>query len=233
MKIIKDFDGFNPYYFWKKTPFTQWTVTEEQFVDKDGNVFCCMEQYMMFRKAELFGDVDTSHLIMNTNIPAVHKRLGRGCKGFDEVEWNKWRLGIVIQGNLLKFQQNPKWAKELKDVILNNQYFVESSPYDKVWGIGINTTQALSGVPWRGENLLGVALTNVAMELVLFDQLLYQEDIQSVACVGVGGISTELDRMGINSSQPNVVNLIENDLYDIMVQYLEEHFGIGQYRNYN
>ena len=45
--------------------------------------------------------------------------------------------------------------------------FVEGSPYDKIWGIGIHFEDELANDSknWKGENLLGQALDMVYNEL--------------------------------------------------------------------
>ena len=47
--------------------------------------YSCMEQYMMYHKALLFGDIVISKRILSTNKPAEIKKLGRdlkSCKNF-------------------------------------------------------------------------------------------------------------------------------------------------------
>ena len=66
-----------------------------------------------------------------------------------------------MEGNKAKFGQNPK----LKEFLLStgDSILVEASPYDKIWGIGLDRETALKGTvgQWKGENLLGCALMEV------------------------------------------------------------------------
>ena len=45
---------------------------------------------------------------------------------------------------------------------------VEASPYDRVWGIGLaaDDPRAQVKAQWEGENLLGMALTQVRDEII-------------------------------------------------------------------
>ena len=66
-----------------------------------------------------------------------------------------------MKGNKAKFSQNP----DLKEFLLStgDAILVEASPYDKIWGIGLDKEQAMKGTveQWQGENLLGCALMEV------------------------------------------------------------------------
>jgi hypothetical protein len=50
-------------------------------------------------------------------------------------------------GLIEKFLQNP----ELKDALLDTKYaiLIEASPYDKIWGIGLNEKDAKQNKPWK------------------------------------------------------------------------------------
>ena len=60
-----------------------------------------------------------------------------------------------------KFTQNPK----LKELLLSmgDKEFVEASPYDKIWGIGLdeNDVRCLDKSQWQGKNWLGEAIMEV------------------------------------------------------------------------
>lgn len=145
------------YYFFWKSKFGQWSMYE-MYDPQTGLTFCCAEQYMMYKKAELFGDTEQMEKIMATDDPRTHKNLGRQVKNYDEDTWNAVAVEIVAYGNYLKFTQHPKLLKLMfkhKDSIL-----VEASPLDKKWGIGLaeDDPRALDESQWQGENLLGKAL---------------------------------------------------------------------------
>jgi len=128
----------------------------------DGVEFSSMDQYMMYRKAVLFGDDETARQVMVLSSPAEIKALGRLVKGFDQKLWDENKYEIVKRGVQLKFSQN----KELMERLLSfgGCVFAECSVSDRVWGIGlsISSPDRFSVKKWRGENLLGRALTEIS-----------------------------------------------------------------------
>ena len=154
-------------YFWGHTPnpkkmtkscFSQWY---DVYFEVDGIQYHTTEQYMMASKARVFGDNDTLKEIMNATNPSEYKKLGRKVKGFEPTLWDEKKLDIVVEGNKAKFGQNP----ELKEYLLSTDdaILVEASPYDTIWGIGMDRDTALNSriEDWKGENLLGCALMEV------------------------------------------------------------------------
>lgn len=153
----KFFEDDSGVYFKSFYP-SQWFISP--FIIEGYNYNCC-EQYMMAMKASYFNDEGTKQLIMNATEPKEHKSLGRLVKNFDENEWNKVADEIVFQGNLAKFSQNPELKQKLIDT--KDKIFVECSPYDRIWGNGLNITDTLKTHPdnWLGSNRLGKAIMRV------------------------------------------------------------------------
>lgn len=154
-------------YFWGHTPnpkkitkscFSQWY---DVYFEIDGIQYHTTEQYMMASKARSFGHEDTLDEIMNATTPFEYKMFGRKVKGFEPTLWDEKKLAIVVEGNKAKFGQNP----DLKEYLLStgNAILVEASPFDKIWGIGMDRETALNSRvgDWKGENLLGCALMEV------------------------------------------------------------------------
>lgn len=69
----------------------------------NGILFSSMEQFMMYKKAERFGDHLISHRILETDDVAEIKSLGRQVTGYDDHIWNGIRQIIVYEGLLAKF----------------------------------------------------------------------------------------------------------------------------------
>ncbi|WP_412543181.1 NADAR family protein [Longispora sp. K20-0274] len=131
----------------------------------DGASFGTAEHYMMWAKALLFGDTDTAGRILAAPTPADAKALGRTAHGFDQDVWNAHRYDIVVAGSLAKFGQHP----DLREFLLGtgDRILVEASPRDRIWGIGMGANNPKAGHPdtWRGQNLLGFALTDTRTAL--------------------------------------------------------------------
>lgn len=132
------------------------------------------EQYMMWRKAELFGDAEMAAAILQERNPGKVKALGRRVRNFDKDKWDAVARQCVRDGVVLKFRQNAA----LRDVLLatGEKMMVEASPTDAIWGIGLSEERALSTPPaqWPGTNWLGLVLNEART-------ILRAESAQSVA----------------------------------------------------
>jgi len=135
------------------------------FFTVDGNIFTTAEHFMMYQKAQLFGDRETAARIVDADHPFEAKMLGRQVKKFDEVRWNAARFDIVVQGNVEKFSQNQKLLKFLIDT--DDAIITETSPTDLIWGSGCHEDDPRASQPenWPGQNLLGFALMAVRERL--------------------------------------------------------------------
>ncbi|MFU8871705.1 NADAR family protein [Micromonospora sp. SL4-19] len=131
----------------------------------DGRTYATAEQWMMWRKANLFGDTETAERVLAAGHPQRAKALGRQVRGFDEATWVSCRYEIVVAGSVAKFGQH----EELKRFLLGTgeRVLVEASPVDRIWGIGLAADDPRAADParWRGENLLGFALMDARAAL--------------------------------------------------------------------
>lgn len=157
---MKETDQY--YLFWKHQ-FGQWTLRD--FYDPDGIIYNCCEQYMMYKKAQLFADSVMAKRILEEKDPSNQQKMGRKIQGFDPITWDENKIGIVWYGNYLKFTQHP----DLKERLLatGDKILAEASPYDLVWGIGFRATdeRALDEKNWKGQNFLGKTLMSVRSTL--------------------------------------------------------------------
>ena len=125
------------------------------------------EQYFMYQKAIFFGDNETANEILKYGKnPKEAKKLGRLVANFDNSKWDAVRYDIMLTGLRHKFKSNPR----LKELLLSfgDRIFVEASPFDKIWGIGLsqNDINADDEQKWKGQNLLGKALTQLKTEFI-------------------------------------------------------------------
>jgi ribA/ribD-fused uncharacterized protein len=150
------------FFFTEASPFSQWY--RSTFI-VDRVTFGCAEQYMMYGKAQLFGDAAVAAKILEAEHPKTHKALGRQVKAFDDRMWNANREAIVRKGNHAKFTQDAALLEQL--MATRGTTLVEASPYDRIWGIGLAATDPRAADPktWRGQNLLGQILTSLRDEL--------------------------------------------------------------------
>ena len=126
----------------------------------------CAEQFMMAEKARLFGDKEIEEKIMNSSDPKEQQDLGRQVKNFNQEKWNKHARDIVYEGNYYRFNHNEYLKNLLFETV--GTTLVETSPYDKIWGIGLrkNDPRVQDRTTWRGKNWLGEVLTKVRDDLI-------------------------------------------------------------------
>jgi len=143
--------------FWKPTDkygfLSNWS---KHSIKEDTRVYKTAEHYLMFQKAMLMDDVETANLIYNASTPFKAKQLGRLVKPFNEQKWDEEKVAIMVRALQLKTNQHA----EIKQFLINapaDVVFVEASPYDRIWGIGLNASDPNAKVKskWRGQNLLG------------------------------------------------------------------------------
>ena len=148
-------------FFWGGI-YSQWYKSPMIIEGIDYN---CCEQYMMHRKALMFGDHAIAEEIMKTSNPKKQKELGRQVQGFNHLEWTIVSQDIVFTANYHKFMQNEMLGDELIET--GDRILVEASPYDKIWGIGMSEDDPGIEDPenWKGTNFLGEVLTNVREDI--------------------------------------------------------------------
>lgn len=137
---------------------SNWYMSDFEY---DGIKFSSLEQYMMYKKAEVFGDKEISKEILNTDDVGKIKTLGREVKNYNDTIWNGLRQVIVFEGLYAKFSQN----NELKEKLLatGEDILAEASGTDLIWGIGLSMTdeKRFDMSKWKGQNLMGFSLMEV------------------------------------------------------------------------
>jgi len=116
---------------------------------------------MMHRKALLFGDEDIAAQILKEKSPRKTQALGRQVKNFSKNKWVENREKIVEEGSYNKFKHSLFEDEDLKAKFLatGDKELVETSPVDRIWGVGFDEKSAEDNRHDWGLNLLGKCLT--------------------------------------------------------------------------
>lgn len=128
--------------------------------EAEGIHFLQVEQYFMYQKAKFFADSISMQKILEARTAHEARELGQLIKPFND-SWFEVRYQTMLQGNLLKYQQNPDFLQKLKGT--GRKILAEANPIDPVWGIGLaeDDPKAINPEYWRGRNLLGLCLMEV------------------------------------------------------------------------
>ena len=146
----------------KKSPFSmQYDTT---FVLK-GKLFRSVDQYLYYKKAILFNDIDNAQKILETNVASEQKKLASQVKGVDPYRWSKNSPDFLYEANRAKFIQHPNLLEQLFSTRGTN--LVEADPNDKIFGIGMGMSNEDKTDPskWKGSNQLGKLLTHLREDL--------------------------------------------------------------------
>ncbi|WP_216319628.1 NADAR family protein [Deinococcus aestuarii] len=148
------------YFYRTAHPFSNFHLS---VFTEDGVTYRWAEQYLMTRKARLFGDEERVAAILAARTPAECKALGRRVTPYDDGVWARKRYGVALDMLRLKFGQNDGLRAVLLDT--GDALLVEASPTDRIWGIGFSEGEAEAHRRIWGENLLGRALMEVRSEV--------------------------------------------------------------------
>lgn len=132
-------------------------------IEAEGLVFPTSEHYFMWQKAMHFNDHKLANIMLKLDHPADVKLLGRRVEGFGEEEWDAVKVQAMFNAVYLKFTQNPILKERLMAPEYEGKSFVEGSPVDKIWGVGLafDSEEIADEKNWQGENLLGLVLNTV------------------------------------------------------------------------
>lgn len=156
-------------FFWSGFP-SNWYPSEftAKYEGKEYK-FHNTEQYFMFVKAKTFGDEEIAmRILLEGEDPKQAKTLGRMVRNYDDKVWEGKRYQVMLDANYLKYTD----SEELQAMLLDEKYkgkeFVEASPIDRIWGIGLHQNDPLvdDESNWRGQNLLGKVLNEVRARII-------------------------------------------------------------------
>lgn len=156
-------------FFWggEFSNFFPCTIKYEH--NKKEYTFSSSEQLFMWLKAKTFKDDEIAREILKADTPHNAKKLGRKVKGFDTTIWEEHREMAMKITLWNKFAQNSHLRDFFLDERFDNKIFVEASPFDKIWGIGLSENDELADNEenWKGLNLLGKCLNEIRETLML------------------------------------------------------------------
>ena len=150
--------------FWDGV-LSNWHYVTDFVVEVNGEVlvFPTSEHLFMYLKAIYFDDEDIAEKILIVPTPKAAKKLGRQVKGFSDKTWNTVKEDLMYKCLELKCKACPEFKDELLKDEYKDKIFVEASPFDKIWGIGLDehNPDSKDETKWRGLNLLGKTLTKL------------------------------------------------------------------------
>ena len=149
-------------YFYQDTPLSNWW-TSDPHIPYDGQLFASSEALFMYLKAKVFRDNFIAGIMPRMHYDTA-KELGEKVRNFSEDIWSREREKAMYLALKAKFAVD----KAYRDTLLSEEYkgktFVEASPIDPNWGIGLSITEAARGEKWKGLNLLGKLHTQLRDE---------------------------------------------------------------------
>lgn len=165
--MIKCTDKYAIFYTEWPSNFCKTHFTWDAFGET--HEFFCTEQAFMWAKAKFFNDEDTAEKILAEELePMVCKRLGRQVKNYDDKVWDEVRYEMMLKPNVERFTQDLVLQGKILDPKFDGLTFVEASPHDKIWGIGLkqDDPRCEDEKNWLGRNLLGRVITEARAEVL-------------------------------------------------------------------
>ena len=150
-------------FFWQEY-FSNWAYAQGglkiRIKNKEYTVPTSEHLFMIF-KAQYFNDDESVKEMLKAKTPKEVKALGRHVKNFEPEKWDAISSRYMTKAVTIRYEQDKKFAKMLTDKKYADKTFVEASPYDKIWGIGMdeNNPDIEDKNKWQGENKLGKCLT--------------------------------------------------------------------------
>lgn len=152
------------YIFFYKDWLSNYQRTYFEYKDHE---FTSTEQAFMYMKAMFFQDYESAINILDSKTPNDARLLGRKVKGYDDKKWSEVRYKIFYDLNLIKYTTDRKLQQMLLDSKFDGKIFVEASPIDRIWGIGISEDKdpEYKEHEW-GRNFLGKIITNIRNRII-------------------------------------------------------------------
>ena len=121
--------------------------------------FKTAEAYYQSRKAVFANDKERYYKIALAKTPAETKKIAREIK-LNSRLWDDFRIRYMEETVRLKFSQNPHLLEKLLNPVFDDKTFVETSPWDRFWGVRVRESNFKDKDIDRGSNMLGKIITN-------------------------------------------------------------------------
>ncbi|CAO5150200.1 NADAR domain-containing protein [Frankia sp. AiPs1] len=131
----------------------------------DGVQYRSAQHFVLARKAIVFGDEEALRSVWALPAPIPLSTPCQRVRGYDPAVWAGQRRAVAVEANLAKFGQNRALGSYL--VGTTGLILANTSPRDRIWGIGCDRQDERAAHPgrWPGHNLLGFALMEVRHRL--------------------------------------------------------------------
>lgn len=155
--------------FWshlKTKPYWQFSFSADIGFTHHATNYNCALQYLLAKKASLFKDFESFYKITHSTNPLEQLKISLRIKNYNEFTWLSHARQIAYEGNLAKFSDIRN--TDALNVLLATRgtAIVEASPYDKIWGAGLNAEAVLALEKWRGRNWGGATLMQVRDKII-------------------------------------------------------------------
>lgn len=131
----------------------------------DNHPFMCVEQYLLYKRAQVYGLVHLQHAALRSNSPLECKYMAKSMPREDMVTWRMIAEKVLYEGLQAKFGQDPFLRQLLLDT--GTEVLGEANGHDHYWGTGLTMKHFYAFRPsqWQGQNRMGILLTRVRGEL--------------------------------------------------------------------
>ena len=147
--------------FWG-SEYSNWYREE---IDMGWGKFSSGEQALMYIKCYMHGQLDYCNKVLSEHNPRKLKAIGQAMPGYSESLWASKRLSVMVSILIEKFESSQRLRTLLLDDYFAKRRFVEASPQDVIFGVGISERDdtILDPTNWKGTNILGTSLDIAAM----------------------------------------------------------------------
>ena len=149
-------------YFGELNPLSNFFQSEFTI---DGKTFHCSEQYIQWKKAELFKDSKAMRRIKRAKTGQKCKEEGRNINNYKSTTWEKNAMKLCKPGIKQKFIENAI-PRNLLLKKTKGKRIVECTK-DTVWGCGmaLKDENCLNTTKWTNQGIMGKMLEEIRSEL--------------------------------------------------------------------